>query len=252
MIKQRPFCDQRPSMKTNVLLSRHKVGKRDAPTYPLPDDDYAYGSMRHDNYGVKDIFQNYARLNSFARRDEVDDFNAPPGTARRTKRTTSRSPSPKTAVKRDFIATNKAALEDGCVTAHEYDEYRKDHMIAVKPKVNENRFEDEVLHLKQRAMVHGIQYHIDNEMKKCLEYQYGRDAVEKARRAQERRVSRESSPRYQMSNAYSRRLLPTRATIGHSYKPEPQPTYADTFKIKRFRDIGRYAIDDKWDKPIPK
>ena len=251
MIKQRPFCDQRPSMKTNVLLSRHKVGKRDAPTYELPDDDYAYGEMKHDNYGVRDIFANYARLNSFAKRNELDDIGPTPGTARRTKRT-NRSSSPTFISKRDFVATNKAALQDGCVTAREFDEYRKDHMIPVKPRVNENQSEDEMLHLKQRQMVHGIQYHIDNEMKKCLEYQYGRDAVEKARRAQEKRVSRESSPKYQMSNAYSRRLLPTRATIGHSVKPDPQPTYADTFKIKRFRDIGRYAIDDKWDKPIPK
>lgn len=249
MIKQRPFCDQRPSMKTNVLLSRHKVGKRDAPTYELPDDDYAYGEMKHDNYGVRDIFANYARLNSFAKRDELDGYGAAPSTARRTKRTASRSPSPTFKTKRDFVATNKAALQDGCVTAREFDEFRKDHMIPVKPKINGNQTEDEMLHYKQRQMVHGVQYHIDNEMKKCLEYQYGRDAVEKARKSQERRVARESDPKYQMNNARSRRLLPNKATIGHSVKPDPQPTYAETFKISRFRDIGRYAINDRWDSP---
>ncbi|OHS99336.1 hypothetical protein TRFO_34241 [Tritrichomonas foetus] len=227
-IKQRPFCDQRLSMKSNYLLQKTKVGKVPPCPYPLPDDDYAYGISYHDDYGVKEIFDNYKKLSIHQPKK------------RKSKRIS------KMVVKRDFVATNKAALKAGCVTAREYDEYRHEHMIPVQPEENYNVTSDQLLKYKQRNMVHGVQYHIENEMKKCLEYQYGRDAVEKAREKQRIRQEKLASPTNKMSKAYSRRLLTTRATRGHSVKPEPQPSYADTFKMKRFLAIDRYAIEDKW------
>lgn len=226
-VKQRPFCDQRASMKTNCLLTRHKVGVHAPSTRDLPDDDYSYGQMKHDNYGVKDIFEGFA-------------VRPPPASARRPKK------SGAAIRKRDFIATNKAALKAGCVSAREYDEYRHQHMIEVKPQDNGILTEDEDFKFKTRNMVHGVQYHIENEMKKCLEYQYGRDAVENARKRQALRQQRMASPQVSKAQLYKRSHLATRATRGHSVKPEVPPTYADTFKMKRFLAINRYAIDDKW------
>ncbi|OHS92910.1 hypothetical protein TRFO_40766 [Tritrichomonas foetus] len=226
MIKQRPFCDQRASMKTNVLLRRNKVGVHPPPTYELPPVDYAYGEMKHDNHSVKEIFEGFT-------------VKPPPLSARaRARRHITQ--------KRDFVETNKAALKAGCVSAREYDQFRSERFIAVKPQENVNLADDEFLAWKTKNMVHGVQYHIENEMKKCLEYQYGRDAVEKARRRQEIRQQRMSSPQVQRAEIYKRRLTTTRASRGHSVKPELPPSYADTFKMKRFLAIDHYAIDDKW------
>lgn len=227
MIKQRPFCDQRASMKTNVLLQRHKVGRHTPSTYDLPPDDFAYGEMKHDNYGVKDIFEGFK-------------VRPPPASARsgRSKRAI--------PAQRDFVATNKAALKAGCVSAREFDEFRGTHMITKKPEVNLVAQSDDDFKIMTRNMVHGVQNHIVHEMKQCLEYQYGRDAVEQARKRQELRQKRLQSPQLNKGKMHQRALLATRATRGESVKPQVAPTHADNFKMKRFLAIDHYAINDKW------
>ena len=228
-VKQRPFCDRRASMNSNYLLQKTKVGRVPPAPYPLPGDDYVYGITYHDDYGVKEIFQNYEKMSRH-----------PPASTRRKRSAQSALP------KRDFVATNKAALHAGCVTAKEYDEYRANHMIRCKPEENINTAADEAFKHKVKNMVHGCQYHIEHEMKKCLEYEYGRRAVEKARERQRKRQEELNSPNNKANPAFARRLLTTKATRGHAYKPPPPPSVADTFKMKRFLAIDRYAIEDKW------
>jgi hypothetical protein len=43
-----------------------------------------------------------------------------------------------------------------------------------------------------------------------------------------------------------RGVRPTLASRGHTKKPAPAPTEAETFTIPRFRNVNHYAIDDKW------
>lgn len=227
MIKQRPFCDQRASMKTNVLLQRHKVGRHTPSTRDLPPDDYSYGEMKHDNYGVKDIFEGFK-------------VRPPPASARNSR---SKRAAP---AQRDFVATNKAALRAGCVSAREFDEFRSSHMITKKPEVNLVAQSDDDFKMMTRSMVHGVQNHIEHEMKQCLEYQYGRDAVEQARQRQALRQKRLQSPSMNRGKMQQRALLATKATRGESVKPVVPPTHADNFKMKRFLAIDHYAIKDKW------
>ena len=227
-VKQRPFCDRRASMSSNYLLQKVKVGKVPPAPYPLPDEDYAYGVCYHDDHGVKEIFDNY-RLMSLH----------PP-------RSKSKSRSASVMKRNDYTATHKAALNAGMVTPREFNEYFTNHMISKAPDVSVNYVEDQEHQMKVRNMVHGVQYHIEKEMRKCLEYEYGRMAVEKAREKQRKRMEALEDPKNKNNKAYLRRLLTTKASRGHAVKPQLPPTPAETFKMKRFLAIDHYAIEDKW------
>lgn len=92
-------------------------------------------------------------------------------------------------------------------------------------------------------MRHGIATPVSSEMKDCLTYKFGRDAVEFARQRQEIRHRPKTSIIRKRAN---HGVQATRASIGESVKPELQPTYADTFKMKRFLAIDHCAIQDHW------
>ena len=256
-MKQRPWCDQRPSMLKNPLLQRPKVGRTIRPTQDLPDDDYRYGKVYRDKHTVAECLK--------------WDTVRRPDPRRRTKRR--RSPSPEntepqsyagaskevraiwspskfkqpvgieeTGPRRDFIATNKAALKAGCVNSKEYREFQKSHRINVKPEENIAAAEDELARAKHRAMVHGIPTPASSEMKECLTWQSGREAKERAMRLRQIREARKEAREARKPKG----VRHTRASRGETYKPDPPPTYAETYKIPRFRDIEGYAIDDKW------
>ena len=343
-MKQRPFCDMRPSMKSNVMLVRHKVGKVADSTYDLPPSDYRYGYQAHDDHGVaeclkwdgpsskldasrrknspirrkrsrspsppptqaeqpsSDYYSSAAAQRSRNMRTQYDGYDPrnldksqctsrvdpdivngkmrvsrydvgsslyesdksasiydkfkhrsrsgrPPVITQQTAKEAITSPSrfkQKTTTKEigktDFIETNKQALKDGCVTASEYREYKQNHKILVKPEENIKAQEDEYLRYKVKNMIHGIPTPVNSEMKECLTWQGYKDAKAKALRKR----ARDEAKKSQKASGKLKGIRHTKASRGHSYKPDPPPSYADTFKIKRFKDIDRYAIVDYW------
>jgi hypothetical protein len=90
-------------------------------------------------------------------------------------------------------------------------------------------------------MVHGIPTPVTTEMRDTLTWQYGRDAVERART---RQMKRHLATTDIVKRKVTQGVKYTKAARGETVKPPPPLTYGDTFKIGRFRDIGRYAIDD--------
>ena len=224
-MKQRPFCDQRPSMAKNPLLQRPKIGRTIKSTHDLPDEDFRYGKVYHDDFGVKDCLSQWQQIR--------------PPTSRKSLKNQNSS----FKVRQDFIATNKAALRAGCVSAKEYREFKLRNEILVKPEENLAAEEDAYNKTVRRSMRHGIATPVSSEMKDCLTYKFGRDAVELARQRQEIR----HRPRTALVVSRSKHeVQATRASIGESVKPEVPPSYADTFKMKRFLAIDHCAIQDHW------
>jgi hypothetical protein len=221
-MKQRPFCDMRASMKTNVLLLRPKVGKVMQPTRNLPPDEFAYTPQYHDSYGVREIFQGWAELER-------------PSTTSRIVAARHRAP-------QDFVATNRAAIRSGCVSAHDFRDFKKKHEILVKPEENYDAEEECFRSTQIRSMVHGISTPVSTDMKAVMTWQYGRDAIERGRQRQSLRHLPKAGD---LKNRVNHGIKPTRASRGHTLKPAGPPTVADTFKISRFLAIKRYAIDDQ-------
>ncbi|OHT14966.1 hypothetical protein TRFO_14629 [Tritrichomonas foetus] len=221
-MKQRPFCDQRPSMQANPLLQKPKIGRTIRSTQDLPDDDYRYGKVYHDNFGVKELVSEWQQLRPTQNR---------------------KMPKKVHAHKQDFVATNKAALRAGCVTAKEYREFRLQHEINVRPEDNAGAEEDKYLHSVHQSMVHGIPTPVTSEMKDCLTYQCGRDAVERAKQKQTlRHMPTPTTIKRQTNHG----IKQTRASRGHSVKRNVSPSKADNFKMKRFLAIDHCAIVDHW------
>ena len=260
-MKQRPFCDQRPSMLKNPLLQRAKIGQTIRSTQDLPDDDYRYGKVYRDTHTVAECLKwDTARPSSRSdprrrrprRSRSPSPENTPPQTyagASKQERaiwTPSKYKQPvgieEYGPRRDFIATNKAALKAGCVNAKEYREFHKIRRINVKPEENLAAAEDEFARAQHRAMVHGIPTPVSSEMKDCLTWQGYREAKERAVRMRELKTARREA----REALRPKGIRHTRASRGHTNKPDPPPTYAETYKIPRFRDIEGYAIDDKW------
>jgi hypothetical protein len=210
-------------MRTNVLLQRPKVGQVAQTTRTLPEEDFAYTPMKHDNYGVKEIFQDWEKRE----REQ---------TAKRE-----RSARRRTCHRQDFVATNRSALRAGCVNAKEFRDFKKSHEILVKPEENFDAADDAYNKVVRRQMVHGIPTPVTTEMRDTLTWQYGRDAVERGR---SRQTKRHLATTTKVQRTLSQGVKYTKATRGETVKPLPPTTYGDEFKIARFRDIGRYAIDD--------
>jgi hypothetical protein len=225
IMKQRPFADQRVSMRTNVLLQRPKVGQVIRTTRTLPADEFAYTPMRHDGYGVKEIFSEWEQT-----------CNPRPSTREASARH-------RTYSRQDFVATNRAALRGGCISAKEFREFKKKHEILVKPEENYDAEDDEYNKIVRRNTVHGIATPVNTEMAATLTWQYGREAVERARSKQ---TLRHMPTTVLLKRRAVHGIKPTRASRGETVKPPPPPTVADMFKMKRFLAINRYAIDDTW------
>jgi hypothetical protein len=208
-------------MKTNVLLQKPKLGKIIQATRTLPPDEFAYTPQFHDGYGVREIMYHWNELEKPNPR--------------------SRSVSARHLPRQDFPATNVAALRNGCVTAHEFRDFKKKHKILVKPEENYDAEEEQYRTVTIRNMTHGKPTPISTEMKDSLEWRYGRDAVERAR---SRQTLRHMPKADDLKKRVNHGIKPTRASRGETVKPPPPLTVADTFKMQRFLDINRYAIDD--------
>jgi hypothetical protein len=224
-MKQRPFCDQRPSMRTNVLLRRPKDGEVIRVTRDLPPADFAYTPQKHDGYGVREIFAEWEQ-----------NSNPLPSTREIAARR-------RTCSRQDFIATNRAALKAGSVTAREFREFKKSHEILVNPDENYDVAVDQYNKTVRQNMVHGKPTPVISQIRDCLTWQGGREEVEKGRRRQARRHAPSTK---KMRKRINHGVTPTRASRGHTVKPPAPPTHGDMFKIKRFENIDHYAIDDTW------
>jgi hypothetical protein len=211
-------------MRTNVILQRPKIGKVIQTTRTLPDDDFAYTPGYHDNYGVREIFQHWGEIER--PRTSMRDVSA-----RRH-----------ASARQDYIATNRAALRSGCVTAREFRDFKKRHTILTRTEANYDAEDDEYNKNVRRSMIHGIPTPVTTDMRDTLTWQFGRDAVERAR---DRQTVRHLPPiDGQKRRAVTGTVKLTKAARGETVKPPPPLTYGDTYKIRRFADIGRYAIDD--------
>jgi hypothetical protein len=210
-------------MKTNVLLQKPKLGKIIQTTRNLPPDEFAYTPMFHDPYGVKEIMYNWETLERPKPRSKSVDARHLP--------------------RQDFVATNRAAIRGGCVTAHEFRDFKKKHKILVKPEENYDAEEEEFRKVTIRNMTHGIGTPVSTEMKDSLTWRYGREAVERAR---SRQIRRHTPKATDLKKRVNHGIKLTRASRGETVKPPPAPTVADTFKMQRFLAIDRYAIDDTW------
>lgn len=222
-VKQRPYCDMRASMATNCLLQRTKMGKVTNCTYKLPEEDFAYGAMKHDDHGVNEIFHLW---NVHEPKKKNCGYKSP----RR---------------RQDMVATNRQAIKAGCISAREFRDFKLEHEILVKKQEDRANYDDIEWNIKKSTMTFGMPTPPCTEMKGCLTYQYCREAKERAKASQTFRANSVSikSPRPSLS----RGLRPTRASRGHTVRMPSAPTHADTFKMKRFLAIDHYAIDDKWE-----
>jgi hypothetical protein len=210
-------------MKTNVLLLRPKVGKVIQTTRNLPAEEFAYTPQYHDSYGVKEIFEGWAELERPS--------------------TTNRIVAARHRARQDFVATNRAAIRSGCVSSHDFRDFKKKHAILVKPEENYDAVEESYRSTRIRSLVHGISTPVSTDMKAVMTWQYGRDAIEKGRQKQTIRHMPQADD---LKSRVNHGIKPTRASRGHTFKPLQPPTVADTFKISRFLAINRYAIDDQW------
>ena len=227
-IKQRPYCDIRASMFKNPLLVRNKIGHHTPSTHKLPPEDYTYGMVYPQGEGVKDMFDNWALVESGAYSARANKNYRP---------------------QQDFIATNKAAIKAGCVTPREIRKYQMEHPIMQKQEVkNEGQETPEQFHNRVTQMVHGIHTPYVSEMEDCLTFKTGREAKERALAKRQREMERMSlKTAHSRKNITQRSMRPTRASLGHQYIAHPPEKPSDTFKMKRFLEIDHYAIDDKWD-----
>jgi hypothetical protein len=192
-------------------------------TRSLPADSFAYTPQYHDDYGVREIFQHWAVLERPS--------------------TTNRAMSAFHRTRQDFVATNRSAIRAGCISAHDFRDYKKSHVILVKPEENYDAEEEAYRVLQIRAKVHGKPSPVSTDMKACLSWQSGREAVERGKQRQAlRHAPRPSDLRRRVNHG----IKLTRASRGHTVKPPGPPTRASTFKMGRFLAIDRYAIDDKW------
>ena len=227
-VKQRPYCDIRPSMLKNPLLVRNKIGHAAPSTHNLPDDSYVYGIKSKKGESVKDMFDNWQVVESGALSARANRNYHPA---------------------QDFIATNRAALRHGCVTARDFRIYQTEHPIMQKPEITgEGQETKEQFHTRVSEMVHGIHTPYVEEMKDCLTFKTAREAKARAlarrQRELERMNTRAANTR---KNVTQRSMRPTRASLGHQFIAHKPEKPSDTFKIKRFAEIDHYAIDDKWE-----
>jgi hypothetical protein len=222
-MKQRPFSDTRPSMRTNVLFQRPKLERVRQPIRNLPGEDFAHTPRFHDDHGVKEIFQEWDKRE----REQ---------TAKRE-----RSARRRICRRQDFVATNRSALRAGCVTAKEFRDFKKSHEILVKPEENYDAANDAYNKVVRRNMVHGIQTPVSTEMLETITWQAGRDAVERGRA---RQAKRHAPAAGNAKKRISRGVKRTKAARGETVKAAPPQTYGDAFKIARFSNIDHYAIDD--------
>jgi hypothetical protein len=146
------------------------------------------------------------------------------------------------SARQDFIATNRAALRSGCVTAREFRDYKKRHTILTKPEANYDAEDDEYNKNVRRSMIHGMPTPVTTDMKDTLTWQYGRDAVERGRERQT--IRHLPSIDGNKSRVISGAVKLTKAARGETVKPPPPLTFGDTYKMRRFLEIDRYAIDD--------
>ena len=227
-MKPRAFCDVRPSMAKNPLLVRNKIGHAAPSTQDLPGPDFRYGKRSKSEAGVKEMFENWAKLEQ-----------APVTTRRKSEFVPTQ----------DFIATNRAALRHGCRTAKEFRDYQINHAIMKKAEISDANLESkEAFHRRVTGMVHGISTPVSSEMKDCLTWKFGREAKERALARREYELkSTKHQIRQSKKTTLARASRATRASRGHTYVAYKQPKESDTFKIKKYAEIDHYAIDDKWD-----
>ena len=226
-MKQRAFCDIRPSMAKNPLLVRNKIGHQTPSTQDLPSADFRYGMVCKQGDGVKEMFANWERIET-----------APVSSRRKND----------FGPTQDFIATNKAAIRHGCRTAQEFREYQAKHPIMKTAEASDASLESkENFHTRVSNMTHGVHTPVSSEMKDCLTWKFGRDAKERALAKKEFELrSTKHQIRQSRKTTLARASRPTRASCGHTYVQYKTPKESDTFKIKRYAEIDHYAIDDKW------
>ncbi|EAY04246.1 hypothetical protein TVAG_474520 [Trichomonas vaginalis G3] len=231
-VKQRAFCDIRPSMLKNPLLVRNKIGKAAPSTHDLPPSDYRYGCKTNIGEGVKEMFQNWEKI-------ENPEETQPDSSRRKTEFKPGN----------DYIAMNRNAIRHGCRTSKEFREFQLKHPVMKKVVDSDSKIEsNQNFHTRVVSMTHGIPTPVTSEMKECLTWYYGREAKERAlaKRALEASTRARASTAT-TSSIRSRATRPTRASIGHTKVCYVAPRESDTFKIKRFADIDHYAIVDYWD-----
>lgn len=228
-----PFSDHRPSMDRNVLLVTHPVGHAAKSTHTLPDSDFRYGIRTTSNGSVKDCLSGWDTEEDklswkFISRSEI------PESARRFHG------------KQDFIATNKLALKDGCVTSRDFREFKEANRDIIVKLDDNGEFEREYnRRVRIKNMRHGIPTPLKSEISDCLTYRPLHEAIARAWRKKEiqneiRKARKKAKPTFQTASRS------TKASRGHTFKGAPPPTLADTFKLKRFTDITRHKIVDHW------
>ena len=215
-------------MAKNPLLVRSKVGRAAPPTQDLPDESFAYGKPTKSNDGgVKAVFENWERIETApTTRRSIKEFKPC----------------------QDFVATNKAALRHGCRTAKEFRDYQLAHAIMKKADVANGEIEShEDFHTRVTQMCHGIHTPVSSEMDDCLTFKFARDAKARAMAKRElEATSAKRAIRASKKTTLARGMRATRASRGHTYVAYTPPKESDTFKMKKFTSIDRYAIDDKW------
>lgn len=279
-----PFSDYRPSMAKNVLLVNNPLGHTRPTTYTLPDEEFRYGIRTRRGESVADCFDwpdpprtAYRRGKSSAGVSERS--LSPPRTARRELSSIAPPPEPEPEpvkpdpecpkaemmslvertlgapvtnrplnikTNRDFISTNKAALDAGCVTARDFREFKEENYIATKQKTKNGQRAKRLHEMKVRNMVHGISTPVHSEMKDCLTYKTLNDALDRAVRTRELQALR-TKAKTAKKPTFKKASRSTCASRGHTVKPPPPPSEADTFKMKKFKDIDHYKIVDYWE-----
>lgn len=279
-----PFSDYRPSMSKNVLLVNNPVGGHRPSTYNLPDEDFRYGIRTKKGESVAACFdwpdppvdRTRRGATSSASSTVKERSLSPPKTARcelssicppdYDEPKTPKQERPKAEMmtlvertlgapatsrplnvksNRDFISTNKAALDAGCVTARDFREFKEENYIAKKQKTKTGQLAKEKHEAKVRNMVHGVSTPVVSEIKDCLTYRTLNEALDRAVRTRELQVEK-AKAKSARRPTFKKAGRSTRASRGHTVKPAPPPSEAETFKMKRFKNIDHYKIVDYW------
>lgn len=218
------YRDYRPSMSKNALIVEAEIARAKPSTHNLPGESYVYGIKSKKEAGVKEMFDNWAAIEN------------QPMSSRRPK---------ESQLKQDFIATNRSAVNHGCITSRQFRDYQVQHPIMQKIITHAPDQETpEQFKARVAQMTHGIATPTWSEMDDCMHFKTARELEQQAwarKRAAQEKLAKD---KYKGSIA-QRAARPTKASIGHTFV-EKDPSPIDSFKMKRFLAIDRHVVVDHW------
>lgn len=189
------------NQKTNTLLVRPQLGKGKATCYDLPSDDFVYGQQ---------------------------DAVVEAGAAGSVNNWVDHQPNPGPIPNRDFVRLNTYASMNGCTNSKHVAAFRAVNDIRQVPA---SQIRGGQAYFPPADAVFGRPSPASLPLKMLVQNDYGRQAIAQTRATYAARAAEKPAPR---------RLQHTKASLGHTKVPAPEPK--QPFKMKKFANVGSKAL----------